>query len=190
VQKISVNNTLGIAESFSKKDYEYNKGAKHKLCLGHNILGCPEMPVWTATPSTFSPTFYESGSEVTVFPLCNDVKVTVMSALDNGATYFNTQPVSGYYTFLNVPKPYYVTITKTNYIPYLKNPGAVLIENKNLTSTYLNCTSLSAGYSVDPAQTDGNVVVVNGESVTFDVTGDIILAPGFEVQLGATFEAK
>ena len=83
-----------------------------------------------------------------------------------------------------------VTITKTNYIPYLKNPGAVLIENKNLTSTYLNCTSLSAGYSVDPAQTDGNVVVVNGESVTFDVTGDIILAPGFEVQLGATFEAK
>jgi len=64
--------------------------------------------------------------------------------------------------------------------------------NKILSSyCYLNCQTLSAGYSVDPnSSPDGNVIIANRANVTFDATGDIILANGFEVQVGATFEAK
>jgi hypothetical protein len=52
-------------------------------------------------------------------------------------------------------------------------------------------TSYGTKYNVDHNNTpDGNVVIANGASVTFDATGDILLAPGFEVQLGAMFEAK
>lgn len=68
----------------------------------------------------------------------------------------------------------------------------VLIENKTFNSNaYISCQTLSAGYSVDPNHTpDGNVIIANGASVTFDATGDILLDHGFEVELGATFEAK
>ncbi|MBN1927241.1 MAG: hypothetical protein JW798_15515 [Prolixibacteraceae bacterium] len=180
---------IGIAETKSKKWYN-----DRYLWYSHNLLGCPETELWTAIPTIYSSaTVTENGTSVTV----NTGGVTgsticVMSALDNGVSYFNVQPNVSSYTFTNVSKPYYVTIDKHNYIPYTKNPTTVLIENKTLTSSaYLNCQTLSAGYSVDPNHTpDGNVVIQSGASVTFDTTGDILLAAGFEVQLGATFEAK
>jgi len=106
--------------------------------------------------------------------------------------YFSSQSDVSSYTFTNVTKPYYVTLIQNNKIPYLNNLTNVLIENKTINSiAYLNCQTVSAGYSVDPNNTpDGNVVIANGANVTFDATGDILLASGFEVQLGATFEAK
>lgn len=68
----------------------------------------------------------------------------------------------------------------------------VLIENKTFNSNaYISCQTLAAGYSVDPNHTpNGNVIIANGASVTFDATGNILLDHGFEVELGATFEAK
>jgi hypothetical protein len=112
-----------------------------------------------------------------------------VSALNDG--YFQVQPGVSSYTFTNVSKPYYLTITKHNYIPYQNVLTNVYIQNKNLSSTaYLKCQTVSAGYNVDANQTVGNVVIQNGANITFDATGDIILAAGFEVEVGATFEAK
>jgi hypothetical protein len=180
---------LGIAEAKSKIGYF---GHWNKLAL--NLLGCPETELWTATPTTFSgASVTENGSSITVTTGgVSGSKICLMSALDNGTSYFDTISNVTSRIFTNVPKPYYVTIDKKNKIPYLKNPTTVLIENKTFSSlTYLNCQTVSAGYSVDPGNSpDGNVVIANGANVTFDATGDILLAGGFEVQVGATFEAK
>jgi len=177
---------VGIAEAKSKVGF-----SDHWTCLTHNLIGCPEMPMWTATPTTFNGSVSENGTSVTVSTggVVAD-KICVMSAVNDG--YFQVQPGVLSYTFPGVSKPYYVTITKANYLPFQNPLTNVLIENKTLTSyIYLNCQTLSAGYDVDPnSSPDGNVVIANGANVTFDATGDIILAGGFEVQVGATFEAK
>jgi hypothetical protein len=192
IEAITNNNlyNLGVAEAYSKEmywGYDYVR-------FSHNLLGCPETELWTATPTTIGSNLVsEDGSNVTVSTNnVNNSKICVMSVLDNGASYYDTISNVTSHTFTNVSKPYYATITKHNKIPYTSYPTNVLIENKTLTSyAYLNCQTVSAGYSVDPNHTpDGNVVIANGASVTFDATGDILLAPGFEVQLGATFEAK
>ncbi|MBN2166755.1 MAG: hypothetical protein JW717_10800 [Marinilabiliaceae bacterium] len=180
---------IGIAEAKSK--FWYND---RYLSFSHNLLGCPETELWTAIPTIFyNASVSESGNNVTVSTggVANS-KICVMSALDNGVSYYNLQANVSSYTFSNVPKPYYVTITKHNKIPYTMNPGNLLIENKTFSSdAYIECLSLSAGYSVDPNHTpDGNVVIASGASITFDATGDILLDKGFEVELGATFEAK
>jgi hypothetical protein len=178
---------IGIAVAKSKLGYN-----DHCTCLGNNLLGCPETELWTATPTTYTPTINSNGSSVSVNAGVSGSKICVMSALDNGSSYFDVEPNATSHTFSNLPKYYYVTITKHNKIPYQQNPTNVLIENKTFSSyTYLNCQTVSAGYSVDPNNSpDGNVVIANGASVTFDATGDILLSNGFEVQLGATFEAK
>ena len=181
---------LGIAEARSKIGFG-SSGTTHFTCLTHNLIGCPETPMWTVTPTLFSGSVSENGTSVTVNTggVIAD-KICVMSALNDG--YFQVQPNVSSFTFSGVSKPYYVTITKANYIPFRNALTNVLIENKTLSSDcYLDCQTLSAGFSVDPNNSpDGNVVIANGANVTFDATGDIILASGFEVQLGATFEAK
>lgn len=184
--QIQLTNHIGMAEATSK----IGQSIYYKDVLSHNIIGCPEMPMWTATPTLFNGSVSENGTSVTVNTggITAD-KICVMSALNDG--YFQVQPSVSSYTFTNVSKPYYVTITKSNYIPFRNSLTNVYVQNKNLSSTaYLNCQTVSAGYNVDASQTVGNVVIQNGANITFDATGDIILAGGFEVQVGATFEAK
>lgn len=55
---------------------------------------------------------------------------------------------------------------------------------------YLNCQTISAGTHVTDNKAQGPVVIQSGANVTFNATGNILLDKGFEVQLGATFEAK
>jgi hypothetical protein len=159
-----------------------------------NLLGCPETEIWTATPTSFSSaSVTPSGTSLIVNAGVSGSTICVMSALDNGSSYYVSKTNVSTWTFPNISSIpyYYITIDKQNKIPYISNPTTVLIENKTFSSiTYLNCQTASAGYSVNPNTTDGNVVVANGASVTFDATGDILLDNGFEVQLGATFEAK
>jgi hypothetical protein len=145
--------------------------------------------MWTVAPTLFNGSVSENGTNVTVNTGGGVAKICVMSALNDG--YFQVQPSVSSYTFTNVSEPYYVTITKANYIPFRNSLTNVYVQNKNLSSTaYLNSQTVSAGYNVDATQTVGNVVIQNGANITFDATGDIILAGGFEVQVGATFEAK
>lgn len=183
---IRSNNQISIAEALSKGFGDY------KDRLTHNIIGCPEMQMWSDTPTLFNATVSENGTSLTVNTggVVAD-KICVMSALNDG--YFLVKPNVSSYTFSGISKPYYVTITKSNYIPFMNSLTNVYVQNKNLSSiAYLNCQSVSAGYNVDPdpLQTDGDVVIQTGANITFDATGDITLANGFEVQLGATFEAK
>lgn len=176
---------LGAAEANSK-----GSSGGHFVWLSHNLIGCPETEMWTSTPSSFNGSISENGTNVTVNTggAVAD-KICIVSALNDG--YFQEISNVSANTFLNVSKPYYATITKHNYIPYQNILTNVYVQNKNLSSkAKLNCQTISAGYNVDPTQTLGNVVIQNGANITFDATGDIILAGGFEVQLGATFEAK
>ena len=181
---------LGIAEGKSKIGFGLF-GDKHWTCLTHNLVGDPETPMWTATPTTFSgATVTQNGSTVTVNTggVTAD-RICVMNALNTG--YFQVKTGLSSSTFLNVTQPFYVTITKANYIPFRYTPTDVFIQNQTIESTaYLNCQSVSAGYNVTSSQPLGNVVIQSGADITFDATGDVLLDKGFEVSLGASFEVK
>jgi hypothetical protein len=180
-------NNLGVAEANSKEPSD-----EFFCSLSHNLAGDPETPMWTAIPKVNSSVVVApyGSNGVSIYGVVTGSKICVMSALDNGKSFFDTITTGGV-TYVNVPKPYYVTITKNNYIPYLKNPTTVYIQDTVLRNDgYLNCQTVSAGFNVTSTMPTGNVVVQSGASVTFETTGDILLDKGFEVQLGAGFEAK
>jgi hypothetical protein len=188
--RLPVCQNLGVLEGVSKSVFN-----DHYTILSHNLVGDPETPMWTAIPSTFNlASVVEYNNSVTVNtggP--TGANMCVMSALDNGVSYFKDTTVNQQsVTFNNVVKPYYVTITKQNYLPYLKNPGPLYIQNDtlNYSLSYINCLSVAAGHHVTDTKPQGDVLIPSGAIVTFDATGDILLDKGFEVQLGAYFEAK
>jgi len=129
---VFANNTtynIGKAEVISKSK-EYN----NYLRLSHNLLGCPETELWTGTPVRFnSASVSESGNNVTVNTGgVAGSTICIMSALDNGSSYYQKMDNASSGTFTNVVKPYLVTITKHNYIPYLKNPDNLYFQNESV----------------------------------------------------------
>jgi len=184
---------LGVAEAISRSKLPKTDVWYRTITYGHNLLGCPEMEMWTGTPSTYNKnyaTVAESGSNVTVSGCSSGSKICVMSANDNGAAYFEVKTGSSA-TFTNVPKPYLVTITKHNYIPFTY-PNDIYIQNKTYSSEsyYIAGNTIYAGANVTATQPQGDVILQPGSNVTFDAENDVILEGGFEVKTGAIFNVE
>jgi len=114
------NLSLGKAEAISKTYLTTSNFYDRFLVFTHNLIGCPEMKMWTTTPSKFtSASILRSGNTVTVNANVSGSKICVMSSTDNGASYYQVINSTTQYSFANVPVSYTVTITKDNYIPYI-----------------------------------------------------------------------
>jgi hypothetical protein len=182
---------IGIAEAISKVSFGSGYYEKY-LKLSHNIIGCPETEIWTATPLKFtSPSVSESGNNVIVNTGVSNSTICVMSALDSGSSYYQVFENVSDTTFTNVPKPYLVTITKHNYIPYLKNPDNIYIQNESISNDrYIYGKYFYAGENVIASKPIGQVIIKNGSNVVFDAVNDVNLESGFEVELGGSLEIK
>lgn len=183
---------IGVAEATSKQNNGSGYCEKF-LKLTHNLIGCPETEIWTATPSKYtSASVSESGSTVTVNTggVINST-ICVMSALDNGSSYYQVHENVSSSTFISVPKPYLVTITKHDYIPYVKDPDNIYIQNESIYSDkYIYGKYFYAGENVTTSKPQGPAKIKNGSNVVFDATNEINLEEGFEVELGGEFEVK
>jgi len=182
------NYNLGIAEALSL--YRTND---LDLKYSHNLLGCPEMEMWTDIPNYFNlASVSENGNNVTVNTGgVDNSTICIMSALDNGLSYFEVEKNASSATFTNVNKPYLVTITKHNYIPYLKNPEYIYIQNESIYSRkYIFGENIYAGDNITFSKPRGPVIIKNGSYVVFESDNETVLERGFSVELGGVFEVK
>lgn len=182
------NYKVGVAEESSLQ-----KTSDLYLKYSHNLLGCPEMEMWTDIPTRFnSASVSESGNNITVNTGgVAGATICVMSAMDNGLSYFDKRENVSSATFTNVDKYYLVTITKHNYIPYLKNPDNLYFQNETINSDkYIYGVNFYAGNNVTTSKPTGAVIVKSGSNVVFDADNEVYLDGGFSVELGGRFEAR
>ena len=122
---------LGAAELISKSNY--SGGNAHYLEYSHNLIGCPEIEIWTNTPSQFSNvTITDNGNSIMVYPGEPDVTINVRS-IDNGLNYDLTAYDVSSYAFNTSVRPLFITITNHNsqFLPYTAITGGTI--NTNLT---------------------------------------------------------
>jgi len=107
---------LGVAEANSK-----GVNGDHYVWLSHNLIGCPELEIWSATPSLFSSAYSNrNGTTVSVNTGgITNCTISVISKNDYGASYQSVAKGVSQSSFYNVPANYIVTITKHNYIPWV-----------------------------------------------------------------------
>ncbi|MDD3323426.1 MAG: C25 family cysteine peptidase [Paludibacter sp.] len=186
LEKLTITNNLGKAEALSKLAYPY-----HWLQLTHNLVGCPETPMWTAAPTTFSSaTVSLSGTTLTVNAGANGAKICVTSAADGGQSYYQVIENVSSNTFTNVPTSYKVVITKTNYIPYIYESDCY-IQNETFTGvTTINAKNIWVGENVTTSKPTGSVIIQTGANVTINSDDTTNLMNGFEVQLGGQLDVK
>ena len=176
------------------KEIDGNRWIGRPIKYSLNLLGCPELELWTRKPLPFQGvTITQSGNNLTINTRERGARFTVMSALDNGNSYYQMHQEinTDSWTFYNVPTPYLVTITKHNLIPYILNPINLYFQNELVyTDKYVYAENTYAGENVTTLKPQGVFKVMNGANVTFDASNGVYLDHGFEVELGATFEAK
>lgn len=190
----TVANNLGKAEAYSKSDVKVMPW----INLTHNLIGCPETPMWTATPQLFSKVIinlHEDKTHLTVDAGVAGSTICVTSSLDGGTSYYSVDHNVSSHTFNSVPGSYKVVVTKTNYIPYI-------YEYDNYTSdcyiqdeiffgrTIKNGTNFWIGENVTSSKPTGPVIIQSGANVTLNTAEVVSIYPGFEVDSGGQFEIK
>jgi hypothetical protein len=188
------NFNLGIAEANSR----FSLGSQHSqshniffkgMAYGHNLLGCPEMKMWTDIPAKFTTaTVSQSGTTVTVNTGSISGCKIALTSMDYGESYFEVAENVSSHTFTGVNVPYYVTITKHNYIPY-QYPQDVYIQNETITNdSYITGRNIYVGNNVTNTKPQGDVKITNNARVIFDAEANVIFDKGFQCELGSTFE--
>ncbi len=75
-----------------------------------------------------------------------------------------------------------------DHIPYI---APMMLQNCEISnSQYVYASSFSAGKSILPNNTHGNVTIENGADYEIEATDDVFLGEGFIVENGATFNVK
>ncbi len=170
----------------------YTSEADRWLQFSLNAIGDPELPIYTNNPQVFTnAVISQSGTTITV----NTGGVTgctiALTSMDSGASYFEVCESDSVATFTDVLCPYYIVITKHNYIPFRYQQDDVYIQNHTFSSdTYISGCNIFVGENVLPFSPQGKVTIQNGAHVIFEADSRVFLKGGFESEPGGTFEIK
>ncbi len=182
---------LGVSEANSKLYYAYNYstlsyGYFNEIITSHNLIGDPEVEMWTNNPQQYS--------GITVSQYNNYIFVNGISAsdtisyCDNNGNVGRVYGFEGSTTLSGISPNSCIMVYNHDYIPYI---APLLLQNCNITnSQYVYASTFSAGKSILPDITHGNVTIKNGAVYEIEATGDVHLGKGFHVENGATFAIK
>lgn len=161
---------------------------KHFICLTHNLLGCPEIEMWTGNPQIMNDSVTirtETNLSVSVRNIYKP-KICV-NGLFGGNSFHSIDSISPA-SFSGVPTNYTVTITKHNYIPYI---APLYLQNESVSGThYVHTNDVNIGTNVTTEKQSGNFVITSSADVTIEPIGEVTLDVGFTVDLGGKFEVK
>lgn len=177
------NYKIGIIEALSKSG---SSSVSSHVKLTHNLLGDPEFEMWTSEPLRYSGIFVSrldngfrvSGiSNTDTIAFCDNYghQGTIVGS-DNNSMFISAHPSSTLMVFNH------------DHIPYI---APMMLQNCEISnSQYVYASSFSAGKSILPNNTHGNVTIKNGAEYEIEATDDVFLGEGFIVENGATFALK
>ena len=174
---------LGIAEALSKFK---NENMKHWLALTHNLIGCPELQLWSMIPAYTTVSTTYSNNSVSVSSSTPNSKI-IINGLFAGNSYQENH-IGDTCSFQNPPTNYIVSVCKHNYIPEI---APLYLQNEDVTGNhYIHASQVFIGNNVQSTKSNGDLVIKSGASVTIESSESVTMDAGFSVELGAEFEIK
>ena len=175
---------IGTAEAHSKKIYFNSRYEDDKyIVMVHNLLGEPEVEMWTGYPSNYSGIdITRNNSSISVTGINSNN--TIVAICGNSSNVQRNKATNGTAFFNNVSPNSSVMVYQHNYLPYI---APLYIQNETLSrSQYVIASDAYLGRNVDSNRTTGDVIIPTNVNYEMEYTGDVLLAPGFTVEKGAT----
>ena len=175
---------VGVAQNYAKLNCHY-----HFLRHSSNIIGCPNIRVWTDIPTLFSATLSYNTNNNYVISANNSITDSEIGIRDITQTgevtdnlFFN--PSQGTKTLANVENSL-ITLTGKNCLPQIM---PLTIQNTALQGThYVIVKDVICGKDVRNG-TQGDVTFEQDSDYTFETKGTFELTKGVEIKLGAQLE--
>lgn len=151
------------------------------MCLSTNLLGCPEMRMWTAVPEYFDATIdnYESGSDVSVNNSNVDLLTVGMREFlyESGDTITRTSNA-----YPSTSENCLVTVTGKNFLPKIL---PFMLQNTVLNDTaYVFTKDVTCSWENNSLNTIG-VTFEPGSDYHFESSGTFRINKSFKVERGA-----
>jgi hypothetical protein len=171
---------VGYAQNYAKLNYN-----NHFLRHSSNIIGCPNIRIWTDIPTLFSATLsYNSNNYViTANNYITDAEIGVrdITLTNEVIDVISFNPSQGSKTLSNVANSL-ITLTGKNCLPQIM---PLTIQNATLHGThYAIVKDVSCGKDVRSG-TQGDVTFEQDSNYTFETKGTFELTRGVEIELGA-----
>lgn len=163
---------IGLAENISKFIYD-SEFYKTYLALTHNILGCPEIPMWTNIPQKM--TEVTSSDTVCVTPLFsnNAPRTMLYGEVTSHALYNQNHSVAK---------------IRQNFYPYYM---PIELQNVTLQSTHtIFGGDIEMGHSVKANTTKGDFEIGTEGYLTIETTGTVSLSYGTIIRTGGSLTIK
>lgn len=161
---------LGLLENISKVK---NISKQQYLSVAHNLLGCPEIPMWTAIPQKI--TNVADTDTVSVTPLFDNSTPQTMLYGDVASNTIYNQNHS-------------IVKIKRNYYPFYL---PIKLQNLTLQSKHTifgGDVAIGSNVKTDVAQ--GDFVIDSQGSLAIETTGNVILSSGTTIKSGGMLIIK
>ena len=177
---LMINPMVGYAQNYAKINYH-----NHFLRHSSNIIGCPNIRVWTDIPKSFSANLmYNSNNYViSANSSITDAEIGVrdITQTNEVITSISFNPSLGSKTLANVSNRL-ITLTGRNCLPQIM---PLTIQNATLHGThYAIVKDVTCGRDVRSG-TQGDVTFEQDSDYTFETKGTFELTKGVEIKLGA-----
>lgn len=177
--------SLGQAEMYSRLNFNLSsKVYEFHLKNAHNLLGDPEVEMWTNEPLNIEDVSVARNDDSIVI----NANATGIDSLYVGiydGIRQRKDTICGSKTITGVNPNSIVMVYKHDYLPYI---APLNIQNEQINSSrYLISNDVNIGNSVDSNRTSGPVTIDNGASYEIESKGNVTLYPGVDIKLGASF---
>lgn len=171
---------IGYAQNYAKLKYH-----DHFLRHCSNIIGCPNIRVWTDIPQLFSATLSHNSNDCVIFtdsPITDaEIDVRNITLADEEIDNISFNPSQGTKTLTNVENCL-ITLTGKNCLPQIL---PLTVQNATLRGIhYTIVKDVTCGKNVRKGN-QGDVIFDENSDYTFETKGAFKLAEGVKIEKGA-----
>ena len=181
--------TIGEAQGLSKLGFcNWFYYRKHHLGLTSNLIGCPNVRIWTDTPHLYNATFYYSGSGNSGrlrADFTNDSTIICIRKVCDSSDNLIVEKYrpNGISLMLSDIENSLITLTGKNCLPKIL---PLFIQNTEMHGKhYMLVTDMTCGSNVRNG-TAGDVLFDTDADYTIEYSGEVVLSPGTEIKYGAS----
>lgn len=175
---------VGVAQNYAKLNH-LNGDLKHYLCYSSNIIGCPNIRVWTDVPKLFraSLSYNSNNYIIAANDSITDAEIDIRTITQENEVIdtISFNPSQGAMVLANVENSL-ITLMGKNCLPQIL---PLTIQNDTLQGThYAIAKDVACGRDVRGGN-QGNVIFDGNSDYTFETNGTFKLTKGVKIEQGA-----